>query len=163
MQFWSVGDQNFAGCIHFEHENVRGTERAMPINRTPEEVYRIALSYERGYKYAKPYRSATGGATTSGTTGGAGIFQIKTESVGKIQGGYRNNRQRGRGSFKGRADMRRGASKRCAIIVINPILLRYISLDAQPKMRHVISAERRGITGKLVGENGLTGEDLRWD
>ena len=69
--------------------------------KTPEEVYRIALSYERGYKYAKSYGSATGGATTSGTTGGTGAFQIKTEPVGTIRGGYRNNRQRGRGSFRG--------------------------------------------------------------
>ena len=80
---------------------------------TPEEVYRIALSYERGYKYAKSYGSTTGGAKTSGTRGGAGAFQIKTEPVGTIRGGYRNSRQRGRGSFRGRADMRGGASKRC--------------------------------------------------
>ena len=69
--------------------------------KTPEEVYRIALSYERGYKYAKSYGSITGGGT-SGTTGGAGAFQIKTEPVGAIRGGYRNNRSRGRGSFRGR-------------------------------------------------------------
>ena len=81
--------------------------------KTPEEVYRIALSYERGYKYAKSYGSATGGATTSGTTGGNGAFQIKTEPVGTIRGGYRNNRQRGRGSFRGRAEMRGGGSRRC--------------------------------------------------
>ena len=81
--------------------------------KTPEEVYRIALSYERGYKYAKSYGSATWGATTSGTTVGTGAFQIKTELVGTIRVGYRNNRQRGRGSFRGRADMRGGASKRC--------------------------------------------------
>ena len=63
--------------------------------KTPEDVYRIALSYERGYKYAKSYGSITGGATTSGTTGGTGAFQNKTEPVGAIRGGYRNNRQRG--------------------------------------------------------------------
>ena len=79
--------------------------------KTPEEVYRIALSYERGYKYAKSYGSITGGATTSGTTGGTGAFQIKTEPVGAIRGGYRNNRQRGRGSFRGRAEMRSGGSR----------------------------------------------------
>ena len=33
--------------------------------------------------------------------------------MGTIRGGYRNNRQRGRGSFRGRAEMRGGASKRC--------------------------------------------------
>ena len=54
--------------------------------KTPEEVYRIALSYERGYKYAKSYGSATEGATTSGTTGGNGAFQIKTEPVATIRG-----------------------------------------------------------------------------
>ena len=81
--------------------------------KTPEEVYRVALSYERGYKYARSYGSTTGGATTSGTIGGAGAFQIKTEPVGTIRGGYRKSRQRGRGSYRGRADMRGGASKRC--------------------------------------------------
>ena len=81
--------------------------------KTPEEVYRIALLYEYGCKYAKSYGSATGGATTSGTTGGTGAFQIKTEPVGTIRGGYRKNRQRCRGSLRGRADMRGGASTRC--------------------------------------------------
>ena len=33
--------------------------------------------------------------------------------MGTIRGGYRNSRQRGRGLFRGRVDMRRGASKRC--------------------------------------------------
>ena len=80
--------------------------------KTPEEVYRVALSYERGCKYAKTYGSMTGGASTSGTTDRAGAFQIKTEPVGTIRGVYRNSRQRGRGSFRGRADMRGGASKR---------------------------------------------------
>ena len=46
--------------------------------RTPDEVCRIAFSYERGNNYAKSYSSTTGGATTSGTTGVAGAFQIKT-------------------------------------------------------------------------------------
>ena len=53
--------------------------------KTPEEVHRIALSYERGYKYAKSYGSATGGATASGTTGGNGAFPIKTEPVGQSE------------------------------------------------------------------------------
>ena len=52
--------------------------------KTPEEVYRIALSYERGCNHAKLYGSTTGRATTSGTTSGAGAFQIKTEPVGTI-------------------------------------------------------------------------------
>ena len=74
-------------------------------------MYRIALSYGRGEKDAKTCVSTTGGATTSGTTGGA--FQIKTEPVGKIRGGYRNSRHRGRRSLRGRAYLRVGAFKRC--------------------------------------------------
>ena len=58
-------------------------------------------------------RQSATGATTSGTTGGNGAFQVKTEPVGTIRGGYRNNRQCGRGSFRGRAEMRVGVSRRC--------------------------------------------------
>ena len=62
--------------------------------KTPEEAYRIALSYERGDKYAKSC-VATGG-TASSSTGGGGI-SIKSEPVGAIRGGYRSNRGSGRG------------------------------------------------------------------
>ena len=54
--------------------------------KTPEEVYKIALSYKRGNKYAKSYVSASTGGTISslGTAGKA--IQTKTESVGAIRG-----------------------------------------------------------------------------
>ena len=39
--------------------------------KTPEEVYRIALSYERGDNFAKAYGSTTAGTAPSSTTGGA--------------------------------------------------------------------------------------------
>ena len=56
--------------------------------KTPEEVYRIALFYERGEMYF------------IGTNGGG--LQIRTEAVGIIRGGYRNNRPRGRGQHPAR-------------------------------------------------------------
>ena len=59
--------------------------------KTPEEAYRIALSYERGDKKAKTYV----------TTAGCGT-QIKTEPVGAIRGGYRSSRGRGSGQTQGR-------------------------------------------------------------
>ena len=74
--------------------------------KTPEEVYRIALSYERGNKYATSY-VATGSLGTQGSSSGGGI-QIKSEPVGAIRGGYRNNRARGRGSYQGRGSNRGG-------------------------------------------------------
>ena len=51
--------------------NLNNTEAQNELCRstkTAEEVYRVALSYEREYKYAKTYGSTTGGASTSGTT-----------------------------------------------------------------------------------------------
>ena len=81
MQFWSVGGSNTQG-------------------------FRIALSYERGNKYATSY-VATGSAGTQGLSSGGGI-QIKTELVGTIRGGYRNNRARSRGSYQGRGSNRGG-------------------------------------------------------
>ena len=70
--------------------------------KTPEEVYRIALSYERGNKYASSY-VATGSLWAQGSTSGGGGIQIKSEPVGIIRGGYR---ARGRGSYQGRGSNR---------------------------------------------------------
>ena len=72
--------------------------------KTPEEVYRIALAYERGNKYATSY-VATGSLGTQGSSSGGGI-QIKSEPIGPIRGEYRNNRERGRGSYQGRGSNR---------------------------------------------------------
>ena len=95
--FWNVGDSILRDVFIVNMNNREAQNELCRSTKTPEEVYRFALLYESGYHHAKSYGSATGGATTSGTTGGNGAFQIKTESVGTIRGGYRNNRQRGRG------------------------------------------------------------------
>ena len=119
--------------------------------KTPEEVYRVALSYERGYKYAKTYGSTTGVASTSGTTGGVGAFQIKTEPVGTIRGGYRNSRQRDRGSFRGRADMRGGASKKCYNCDQPNFTPEHLQ-DARLEARRVIFPEDRTLRENLSGK-----------
>ena len=54
--------------------------------KTPEEVYRNAFSYEPGYTYANSYGLTTGGATTSGTTGGAKRSKLKRNRWGKSEG-----------------------------------------------------------------------------
>ena len=66
----------------------------------PEELYRIALSYERGDKYAKLYVSTTTGGVTSSAPTAVGL-QTKTKSVGIIPGGYRKNHSRDRGQHPG--------------------------------------------------------------
>ena len=65
----------------------------MSDHKTPEEAYRIALSNKRGDRVAKS--CVTTGGTASSSTGGCGI-SIKSEPVGAIWGGYRNNRGTGR-------------------------------------------------------------------
>ena len=75
--------------------------------KTPEEVYPIALSYERGNKYATSY-VATGPGGAQGSSSGGGGIQIKSEPVGTIRGGYRYSRARGRGSYQGRGSNRGG-------------------------------------------------------
>ena len=76
--FGTVETRIFRDVIIVNMNNREAQNELCRSTKIPEEVYRIALSYERGYKYAKSYGLATGGATTSGTTGGGGTvaFQI---------------------------------------------------------------------------------------
>ena len=53
--------------------------------KTPDEVYRIALSYEWGDKYAKSYKVPGGGLTAAP----AGSLQNKAEPISAVRGGYR--------------------------------------------------------------------------
>ena len=77
--------------------------------KTPDEVYRIALSYERGDKYAKSYKVSGGGLTAAP----AGSLQIKAEPISAIRGGYRRPFQRGgRGFGRGGTRGRGGAADR---------------------------------------------------
>ena len=78
--------------------------------KTPDEVYRIALSYERGDKYAKTYKVTGEGLTAAP----AGALQIKTELIGAIRGGYRRPfQQGGRGVGRGSNRGRGGADRKC--------------------------------------------------
>ena len=129
--------------------------------KTPEEVYRIALSYERGYKYAKSYGSATGGQQLVAPPG-LERFRLKrnqweqsgedTETIDSVAVDRSEDERRWE-----------GAVLEDAIIVINPILRRNTLLNVQPKMLRVISAEKRDITRELVGRSGTIGEDRQWD
>ena len=72
--------------------------------KTPDEVYRIALTYERGDNYAKSYKVSGGGALAAAP---AGSLQIKAEPIIAIRGGYlrpfqRGGRGFGRGGTRGR-------------------------------------------------------------
>ena len=78
--------------------------------KTLDEVYRIALSYQRGDKYAKSYKVSGGGLAAAP----AGSLQIKAEPINAISGGYRRPLQRsGRGIGRGGTRGRRGADRKC--------------------------------------------------
>ena len=93
--------------------NMSNKEAQMKLCRstkTPDEVYRIALSYERGDKYAKLYKVSGGGLTAAP----AGSLQIKAEPISAIRGGYRRPFQRGgRGFGRGGPSGRGGADRKC--------------------------------------------------
>ena len=81
----------------------------MSATKTPEEAYRIALSYERGNKYAKPYVTTAG--TASSSTGGGGI-SIRSEPMGAIRGSYRSNQGNSSvGVIQGQANQERVKSE----------------------------------------------------
>ena len=130
--------------------------------KTPEEVYRIALSYERGYKYAKSYGSATGEQQlvappvemerSQSKRNRWGQSEKDTEKIDSAAVDRSEDEQRSEGEFL-----------EDAIIVTNSTLLRNTLLNVQPKMRRVISAGKRDITKELVGESGIIGEDRQWD
>ena len=47
--------------IHLEYVKQKSADRALPIYQTPDQIYRIALSYEREDKYDKTYKIFIGG------------------------------------------------------------------------------------------------------
>ena len=105
--FWTLEDRILRDVFIVNMINREAQKELCRSTKTPEEVYRIALSYERGNKYATSY-VATGPVGAQGSSSGGGGIQIKSEPVGTIRGGYRNNRARGRGSYQGRGSNRGG-------------------------------------------------------
>ena len=128
--------------------------------KTPEEVYRIALSYERGNKYASSY-IATESMGAQGSSSGGGGIQIKSEPVGIIRGGYRNNRTRGRGSYQGRGSNRGGILTKTtdAITAINKTSPETIWTDAPQKELQATFVTNLDTSNVPVGGNVEISED----
>ena len=93
MQFRSIGEGILWDVFIVIIINREAQNKLCGSTKTPEEVYRIALSYEQVDKYAKTYVSKTRGRTPSSTTG-KGSLQIKTQPMGAIRGDEGNIRQR---------------------------------------------------------------------
>ena len=70
--------------------------------KTPEEALRIAISYERGDKYAKAYKGSAPGSTGTAYTTAGGSLQIKAEPISNIRGYRGRGIQRGRGQYQNR-------------------------------------------------------------
>ena len=70
--------------------------------KTPEEALRIAMSYERGDKYARSYKGAVSGFTGMAHPSPGGSLQIKTEPVSNIRGSRGRGMPRGRGQYPNR-------------------------------------------------------------
>ena len=84
--------------------------------KTPEEALRIAMSYERGDKYARSYKGAVSGSTGMAHPSPGGSLQIKTEPVSNIRGSRGRGMPRGRGQYPNRGGGRtqdRVQERRC--------------------------------------------------
>ena len=87
MQFRDLETTIFNGVFIVSMKNQGAQSELFRSTKTPEEVYRMSISYGWGDKYAKTYVLTTGRATSSNATGG--LFQIKMEPVRAIRGVYR--------------------------------------------------------------------------
>ena len=101
--------------------------------KTPEEALRIAMSYDRGDKYAKTYKGIAPGSTGTAYTTPGGSLQIKAEPISKIRVSRGRGIQRGRGQYQNR-----GGGRTQERICYN---------CDQPNF-----TKRSGILRKLVGE-----------
>ena len=84
--------------------------------KTPEEALRIAMSYERGDKYAKTYKGVASGSTGAVYPSPGGSLQIKTEPISNIRGSRGRGMPRGRGHYSNRGGGRiqeRMQERRC--------------------------------------------------
>ena len=84
--------------------------------KTPEEVLRIAKSFERGDKYAKTYKGLASGSMGTAYPSPGGSLQIKTEPISNIRGSRGRGMPRGRGQYQNRGGGRtqeRTQQRRC--------------------------------------------------
>ena len=84
--FGTLEDRILRDVFIVNMNNRKAQKELCRSTKTPEEVYRIALSYERGNKYASSY-VATGSVGAQGSSSGGGGIQIKSEPVGTIARG----------------------------------------------------------------------------
>ena len=128
--------------------------------KTPEEVYRIALSYERGNKYASSY-VATGSVGAQGSSSRCGGIQIKSEPVGIIRRGYRTIAQGAGAHTKGedRIEVEILTITTDAITAINKISPENIWTDAPQKELHAIFVTKLDTSNVPVGGNVEISED----
>ena len=84
--------------------------------KTPEEALRIAMSYERGDKYAKSYKGVASGSTGMAYSSPGGSLQTKTEPISNNRGSRGRGMPRGRGQYPNRGGGRtreRMQERRC--------------------------------------------------
>ena len=94
--FGTLEDQNLRDVFIVIMNHREAQNELCRSTKTPEEVYKIFLSYEGGDNHAILCVSTiTGGGNSSAITKGG--LHVKTEPVRIIRGGYRNTRSRGRG------------------------------------------------------------------
>ena len=116
MQFGHPGAENDERHFIFIMRNRDAQNELCRETKTPEEALRIAMSYERGDKYAKIYKGVASGSTGTAYPSPGGSLQIKTEPISNIRGSRGRGMPRGRGQYPNRGGGRtqeRMQERRC--------------------------------------------------
>ena len=107
MQSRYAGTSDLTGLFMVNMTYKKAQTELCRSTKTLDEVYKIALSYERGDKNAKSYK-----ISGEDWIRRQGNFQIKAEAISSLRGGFQRPFQRGtRGSFRGNA--KDGVERRC--------------------------------------------------
>ena len=104
------------GIFIFNMRNRDAQNELCRETKTPEEALRIAMSYERGDKFAKTYKGIASGSTGTAYLSPGSSLQIKTETISNICGCRGRGRPKGRGQYQNRGGGRtqeRTQERRC--------------------------------------------------
>ena len=165
MKFGHPGAENGERHIYIQYEEQGRAERACRETKTPEEALRIAMSNERGDKYAKTDKGVASGSTGAVSPSPGGSLQIKTEPISNIRGS-RDEECQGDGAntqIAEEVEHKNECKNEDVTIAINRTSHQNTDSDAQQEPSHATFAKRSGILRGLAGENDSQGGGNRFD
>ena len=151
LQFRNDGDQNLTRGDHRKPEQQRDPNQTVPVDKNTRGGASYSIVLRAWRQFRKGVRvNNSGNGTEQHNWWSVPSFQIKTEPVGAIRGGYRDNRQRGQESYRERPGPHKETGG--ATIAINLTLPQNTWQDVRLVAQPATFAVRQVIMRKHVGE-----------